>query len=283
MSGSGKTRLIFEGLCQHWGLYFTSIVDSSNKLGAGDFHDAYHSRFKLMASSGTLIPPIEISTNPPELVQNKKAARRAFSEVLFARLLVFRLFAAIMAEEGVPSEDHKRRWLLLQLCSSQLLGTGKTDVFSKLMLQLQHTSDIYIDDGISEHLKDIHRLCGIVPNSGSLFLALDETNHAVTQYPNAFRDEGGHYPILKEMLRTWRDQTQDANISMVIAGTDIPARFFEHNSGEWDSFHWCSDTGAFDDEQAYRRYVSRFIPPSLRKTKSGKQLIHRMWSWLRGR
>ncbi|KAK2463844.1 hypothetical protein APHAL10511_004149 [Amanita phalloides] len=41
-SGSGKTRLLLEGLCQHWGLYFTSHLDS-NFLGSLDVQNAIRS------------------------------------------------------------------------------------------------------------------------------------------------------------------------------------------------------------------------------------------------
>ncbi|KAJ7655412.1 hypothetical protein B0H17DRAFT_956478, partial [Mycena rosella] len=42
-SGSGKTRLLFEGLCHEWGFYFASKRDSSG-LGWYDLHKPHNQR-----------------------------------------------------------------------------------------------------------------------------------------------------------------------------------------------------------------------------------------------
>lgn len=274
-SGSGKTRLLFEGLCHYWGIYFTSTIDSSS-LGSGDVGGSY-------ATSNITSLPSRIAGGTyisAMVLERRKTARRIYSKVLLAKLLVFRFFLRIASQGGSLTEEHKRRWLLLQLCPTTLLAS---DIFCTIIWQLVNVSDSYIDDQISEALKEVNKICYSMPSGkNGLFIALDETNHAVQQHKRAFEDGGGCYPILKEMMRTWRDHSQ-GSITMVIAGTEIPRSIFEYEPGEWKCFRWCSDTGGFDDEKSHAQYISPFLPPLLRKSESGKELIRRMWTWLRGR
>lgn len=274
-SGSGKTRLLFEGLCRYWGIYFTAVVDTSN-LGSNDITATYRRPF-------LPLPPRSPGSSyiSPQVQVNQKTARRVYSEVLLARLLVFRLFASIASDEGEISEHHKQRWLLLQLRCSQLLDS---DIFMTITKHLGGVDDAYIDEEIPQLLKDITKWCCSMPSGrNGLFIALDETNYAAKQHYSCFTDAGATYPILKEILRTWRERTKGADVTMVIAGTEIPRSIFKYESGEWDGFHWCSDTGGFDDEKSHERYISPYLPPSFRDSESGKDLIRRMWAWLRGR
>jgi hypothetical protein len=42
-------------------------------------------------------------------------------------------------------------------------------------------------------------------------------------------------------------------------------------------------TGAFDLPEEHSSYLLRYLLPHLTETPSGKALIRRAWSWLRGR
>lgn len=274
-SGSGKTRLLFEGLCQHWGMYFTSVVDSSG-LGSTDLVTMFSRRFRGLTGASYL-PDIQSPSFQMVLERHRIAAKRTFGEILLARLLVFRLFVTIVHETG-SCDDQKRRWLLLQLRTVQLFE--QNDIFETIGEHLENVTDAFLDDTITTSLGDVQRLCGI--HSG-LFFAFDETNHAITQYTSYFRDEGGNYPIFKEMLRYWKGYAESSCGTFVVAGTDIPKHLFDYESGEWDYLRWLSDTGAFDDKESHQRYIEPFFPPAYRDSESGKALIRRMWQWLRGR
>ncbi|KIK65216.1 hypothetical protein GYMLUDRAFT_240512 [Collybiopsis luxurians FD-317 M1] len=50
----------------------------------------------------------------------------------------------------------------------------------------------------------------------------------------------------------------------------------------WDNWCWYSDTGAFDDEQTQRRYISQFLPTEFQESATGQALLSRAWQWLRG-
>lgn len=271
-SGSGKTRLLFEGLCQHWGIYFTSSVDWSN-LGRKDLATLYSSRFEDLAGVASL-PSREAPHFLTALERHRMSVRRAFGEVLLARLLVFKLYAAIMCEEG-PTDAHKRRWLLLQLRAS---ASNKQDLFGRIADYLTDVTDTYLDDTIHSTLTQIHTII-----SSALFIAFDESSAAVHQFPGHFQDDGGHYPIFKEILRSCKYWTTDIQATIVAAGTEIPTHFFAYEPGEWVTARWVSNTGSFDNEKLYQLYVSQFLPPSFWQSESGKCLLQRMWLWLRGR
>lgn len=281
-SGSGKTRLLFEGLCRYWGIYFTSSVDTSY-LGSYDLTSIYSSRFPALAfsGSGARLPSADLPKyRSMALEENRKAAERVSGELLLARLLVFKQFLTLLQDDE-PTVDHKRRWLLLQLRCSDI-GDNHSDIFKTMMSFFRDVDDLYIADSVSHTLMDVRKLSGISHADG-LYIAIDETNHAIQQYSRSFEDSGGHYPLLKEILRFWRRSTASVNGTFIVAGTELPRGIFQYEIGEWDDFRWCSDTGVHDNRELYESYMTRLLPPALRDSDSGKQLVQRMWTWLRGR
>ncbi|THU75808.1 hypothetical protein K435DRAFT_974682 [Dendrothele bispora CBS 962.96] len=277
-SGSGKTRLLFEGLCENWGLFFTCKSDF-NKLGSSEIskviNDVLHkaSGFKAFAAS------------PHDSDSNRRIAHRHFSEILLSRLLVFKLFLEYALDEGI-TEDHKKLWLLAQLSPTILWGPEKRsshDYFIDIRTSLNRSivSDEVIDDAILQVSTEIIELYDITQHP--FYLVLDEANFAAETYPRSFRDDDGNYPLLKEVLRIWKKQLGHLPISFVISGTRIPRRFFETGSGEWDAFRWCSDTGCFNSHEIQRKYVTEFLPPRLTSSPEGEELLMRIWRWLRGR
>ncbi|KAJ4481232.1 hypothetical protein J3R30DRAFT_3215689, partial [Lentinula aciculospora] len=70
------------------------------------------------------------------------------------------------------------------------------------------------------------------------YIALDEANVASRKHVEAFEDQHGRYPILKEIIRSLRRRMGHLPIRFVVAGSMIPE---DHAVGEWDDFRWCSD------------------------------------------
>ena len=73
-SGSGKTRLLVEGLCQYWGFYFTP--DRYPRLGSTDFSLSL-SNVELYVEGGNVFSPIINSPNSgaPFLALNRAIAQ----------------------------------------------------------------------------------------------------------------------------------------------------------------------------------------------------------------
>ncbi|KAJ7741218.1 hypothetical protein DFH07DRAFT_838326 [Mycena maculata] len=266
-SGSGKTKLLFEGLCHEWGLYFTSRQDASH-LGSYDLHRILNT---------TLTMDKHFSKKPDgddkKLTYNRLQTYRRISEALLARLLIFHMFLEITTKRG-RAEEHKITWLLLQL--DCVLG-GHLDIFDDLTRALVEPKSVYTWARISDTLCDIHSI--LQPDS-HIFLVLDEAQAAAEKFPEAFHADPGANPILLEILKTWDSHSPEA--SVVVAGTEIASKIFADDKNI-ESLRWTSDTGAFDEQTAQENYLRRFLPPSYLTSKSGEEFLRRVWQWVRGR
>ncbi|KAK7044928.1 hypothetical protein R3P38DRAFT_2609283, partial [Favolaschia claudopus] len=270
-SGSGKTRLTFEGLCHNWGLYFTVVSRGVQDLGSYDLASVINRLDSDLSLS-------EISSSPEglrRLEENHNLAERLISRALLARLLVFRLFLKIAKDRGGITDEHKRRWLLLQLSPS--LGSVP-DIF--------HTLAAFLDDfnpgrKIAEMLVDIQELLEL-GGDFHLFLVLDEGQVTARKFGGAFDPEPGKHPLLLKVVESWEKHFSVGLMSWIVAGTDVPNRIFEAPK-YLDLVRWTSDTGSFDDKAVHEQYLRRFLPPAYLDTASGKAFLHRAWTWTRGR
>ncbi|KAG6827376.1 hypothetical protein H0H92_012050 [Tricholoma furcatifolium] len=300
-SGSGKTRLLLEGLCRSWGFYFTSMVDSS-LLGSTDVQNS----IRQYVPDSVGFRPILPSSDSPQysqyeslLDQNRLNAKRIFSRVFLARLHVFNLFIDIMNEQGFSKDSnltaYKQRWLLLQLQPS-LIHSKIWDIFDDITRKLSHCNESYINSTTQTLLARARRLCVDKNTSPSneaiqtpIFCVLDEAQYAATQHSSAFRSEDGNAsrPILREIVRSWEGQTSGQGVFMVVAGTGISKDVVDQAMAsaimKESKYRWCSDTGAFDKPIVQRRYLEKFLPLSLLSSPSGIRLLERVWYWLHGR
>lgn len=211
---------------------------------------------------------------------NIQSIARSLNEVLLARLLVFRLFIEIIHELGEGlTEDHKRRWLIIQIYPSNLYHR---DIFGTLAEYFEYAEPSYIERTIKQTLADINALWATLSDTSlHLHIALDEANSVSRKNLSHLEDENGEYPLLKEVLRTWRESLGDC-VTFVAAGVDIPKEYFVRD--RWmNTFRWSSDTGGFCDRETQRRYVLRFLPSGMAESQSGQVLLSRIWDWCRGR
>ncbi|KAG7097559.1 hypothetical protein E1B28_004896 [Marasmius oreades] len=275
-SATGKTRITYEGLCRNWGFYFTSATDTA-RLGDPDL-ESIIGRIREDDQFTRLISPE--SDSGELLARNFALAHRYFSAILLARLLVFKLFLEAAVAHGLRHK-HKSIWLRLQL---GLWSKSPIIIdFCKLALELvdalpdKHDFDL----AISETLSDIMAVQDITAES-PVFIVLDEANAALKRLDQAFLDgDGNYYPELKVILRTWSTHLNHPRFAFVVAGTEIPFKYFTED--EWSGWVWTSDTGAFDNREEQRRYALSFLPSSFASSPSGQLLLDRIWKWTRGR
>ncbi|KAJ7651517.1 hypothetical protein DFH06DRAFT_1134771 [Mycena polygramma] len=274
-SGTGKTRLLYEGLCLNWGLYFTVRVDSGY-LGSDDIAYAIENRFK--NSEGFWQFPDEepeITDIPQTMENNLEHSFRVLSTLLLARLLIFQLFLEIASTSGL-TEEHKKRWLMMQL-SPELLNPRSDGAFGFSALEalpkiLAKQDQTYLRENIADALRKIRKFLG---KDSPLFFVLDEAQAATKHLSRAFPDGKS---LFTELVRVWGSHTPH---TFIFAGTDIPKSLF-NTADRGGDFLWCSGTGAFDFE-AQQCYVRRFLPPAYTISPSGTLLISRMSRWLLGR
>ncbi|KAJ3505936.1 hypothetical protein NLJ89_g7152 [Agrocybe chaxingu] len=268
-SGSGKTRLLLEGLCENWGFYFTSLVDSS-LLGSSDIQNSIQTHVPDSDKFRRVLPPAGSAGYDSALKVNRDIASRIFRQTFLARLMVFNLFAEIMnhhAESNVvDSRIYKARWLLLQLRPS-LVHPQVWDIFDELSSKLSSASDAFINTMTKTLLIEVRSICSRVDNLNNvqvstsevvqtpLFCVLDEAQHAATQHSSSFRSDqnGAHRPILREIVKAWEGQSFGQGVFMVVAGTGISKDVVDQAMASAimkDSrYRWCSDTGAFDHRE----------------------------------
>ncbi|KAF8057442.1 hypothetical protein FPV67DRAFT_1527494 [Lyophyllum atratum] len=303
-SGSGKTRLLLEGLCSNWGFYFTSLVDSS-LLGSSDVQNSIRTYIPDSPGFKSTLPALGSPGYESAVTRNRRNAHRIFSQLFLARLLVFDLFVEVLNEslkvcEDIQSTVYKQRWLLLQLQPS-LIHPQIWDVFDDLTGKLAGATDSYINTTTKALLARVRKLCidkspsPTHPSSPSkalqtpIFCVLDEAQYAATQHCFAFRSDDGsaHRPVLREIVRAWEGQSSGQGVFMVVAGTGISKNVVDQAMAsaimKESKYRWCSDTGAFDDVHVQRRYIERYLPPSFLSGAAGKRLVERMGYWLHGR
>ncbi|KAK7029502.1 hypothetical protein VNI00_014535 [Paramarasmius palmivorus] len=287
-SGSGKTRLLLEGLCLHWGLYFTCANDPS--IASNDLFNAMHRGFPQEG----LITPLDLN-NEPMIARNRDIAARKLSEVLLSRLIILHYFLSL-AEDVI--EVHKKRWLCLQV-QPNLAGHGPTrqvDIFDACRYRLSQRKMSYeqLEEAIHQLLVHISFKIG-----QKMTFVIDEAQSAVDLHRLAFRSqlESVHRPALRELVVVWAtlmpdSLAQDSYVQAVaaqyiISGTGVDKRLIMEALSSTvckpkNLFPWYF-TGCFDTERAQLGYVHRFLPHSLRCSDEGTALMKRMFFWLRGR
>ncbi|KAJ7163097.1 hypothetical protein C8R46DRAFT_334629 [Mycena filopes] len=280
-SGTGKTRLLYEGLCVNWGLY-SSYHANPLKIGSVDVQNAVRS---LSGRAGFRFPDLSHPDADNQMRNNARFASHAFATLLLARLLIFHVFLEVAAASpsGITHE-HKKRWLLFQLCPKVL---DRLDPFHILAGILNTCDALIVPQTIAEVYRKIQKLLG---NTGPhLFIILDEVQAAAKDLRGAFMD---NKPLLPIIMREWSSHITDG-CSFIFSGDHIPQAIFSGNHiprsilDDTDSvggdYIWCSATGSFGEPTAQERYVTKLLPPALATSPSGRWLIARIWRWLRGR
>ncbi|KAG6815936.1 hypothetical protein H0H87_010068 [Tephrocybe sp. NHM501043] len=281
-SATGKTRLLYEGLCQHWGLYLTAHADAgeARALQATLGPRLYYERDVVK-----YLPRKSALGFSAVLAKNREIAHRRFSAVLLVHLLIFREFLmAVHSQDETVIEDQKRRWLLVQL-HSQLLVDSSDDTHEVLFRAVEREPPRFIEEQITKVLDAIHPLLPQSIKSDGFFIAIDEANYAVRALWYSDDEDTEVYPPLEDIIRIWtqRLSSKDIPVTFVVAGTEIPQRYFPASSPEWSSWRWTSDTGSFDDSEIQKRYILPFLPAGYSETPHGLALLNRARDWCRPR
>ncbi|KAJ7141998.1 hypothetical protein C8R46DRAFT_920591 [Mycena filopes] len=303
-SGSGKTRLLLEGLCKHWGIYLTAKRDTLDH-GSNDMGNIIDTILPDTPGFTERLSESASSDFGRALAANRNIAKNHFTYLLLARLRIFRLFLDVIQE--VPSEqrqtehEYRVRWLELQI-RPYILGGG--DIFehlsSTLILELAPES---ILSEKSDESPPAEQPDNTPEAKFSLFVVIDEVQHAASTHFDAFRSDardarGQLYlrPVFREMLHTWM---KIVGIVTIAAGTGVDAAVLEETMSsavaKYSRYLESHDTGAFDptvdyveslrtgDRSTQMGYILRFIPPQLIGTRLFAALVVRICYWLAGR
>ncbi|GAW08750.1 hypothetical protein LENED_010833 [Lentinula edodes] len=127
-SGTGKTRLLYEGLCKHWGLFFTAAVDTFG-LGSVDVQSVVNQRLPYDRYFTAVLNDEDATSDSGPVLANIALAYRRFSETLLARLLVFKLYIEIVAKGEFQESLTAFQWDNLNVVRFQFYMLQKTSSF----------------------------------------------------------------------------------------------------------------------------------------------------------
>ena len=214
------------------------------------------------------------------LKKNVNVVDRRFLLLLYARYVCLRAFLeSAVAVDGGITEDHKQRWLLIQLASATLLQ--RSDIFSTLVQLAEGASYEFLEGAIMRLRFKIEKL-----TRSPLFCVLDEAQ-ALIKNLDYFRSDAEpvkRQPILRPIIRGWSWILPN----LIVSGTGIsmqevvtvirPPVFIEGGNSVT-----VREIGGFDDEDGRRAYLKRYFPPGFLDTPEGIEIESRVGYWLRGR
>ena len=216
------------------------------------------------------------------LIKNREDARRRFLLLLYARYVCFRVFLGCAAAmTGGITENHKLRWLLIQVAPVTLLEVP--DIFLDCIKYAGRAPTQYLEDAIKlesgvikEHLQQ----------RSALFCVLDEAQDLikVSVYFRSADSEVAR-PILREILHSWSSVLPN----LIVSGTGISMRKVENvinsavaKEGRQEN-ETVTEIGGFDNEDGQQAYLKQYFPPGFLDTSEGKEVASRVGYWLRGR
>ncbi|KAG6847510.1 hypothetical protein H0H93_007661, partial [Arthromyces matolae] len=292
-SGSGKTRLVLEGLCRQWGFYFT-CKRNPDEVGSSDIDSIIRPEGCLERQGLT----VELPTHPEVLKTayraNKDISNRCFSAAMLARILVLSCFLRTWIGRSVDVSLLKRQWLLLQLDTSLLRTETQAvdvDVFQELTAIL---STVESPQDLADIGYTLFGACAreiqMLGSSGLpvFYCVVDEAQTGAESWCNSFlcHNMQKSRPALQAMLRNWRETY--TRMSMIITGTsinrDLITEALSSTMGKQTQVHdGITYTGAWGDDTTIQNYLRKYIPETYLQTPEGRELLRRARYWLWGR
>ncbi|KAI3621029.1 hypothetical protein WG66_013387 [Moniliophthora roreri] len=302
VSGSGKTRIVLEGLSRNWGFYFV-CQDDGTFIGSKDLVNALHDKVPNDPNFTKDLRTVNLDFGSEDfkgaLKINRLIANVRFSEVLLARLTIFNQFLQSMEihmqqhGQGDMSQ-YIQRWLHLQLYPN-ILHSDYNDVFSSLTEALASDSPELLEKEIKRARNSVRQKLAKHSGRRHFYIVIDEAQEASSLHSYSFISARSveWRPVLRELVFDWtthlNSHTQDLYTSFVVTGTGVSVQglteavssaSLKHHS---HTFAKSSATGAFDLREQQESYVARYVPVEILNTDSGRRLLDRMWHWLRGR
>lgn len=278
-SGTGKTRLVFETLAHHWGIYFTCAFNVySDPYGSRDLQSAL-STVQLGNVNGQMLRhTVRLSGKGSRDAPITIAANRAYADcvlrrVFLARLLVLDHYYALVRQLGLSDEVARRNWLLLQLRPSEI---AFADIFDHLIIVVHNIPD----DQVAQKLHDLYHK----HRSRIKFVAIDEAQVALHLFhcreAFAYNDGRRYAAMLREIVVAVGNHMPDSRviISGVELNLDMAVDAIESSRSRHRTLRFFHDLGAFHSQERIKQYLAHFFGQDVAAKQSA--LVH---TWMRGR
>jgi hypothetical protein len=286
-SGSGKTRLILDGLCRHWGFYFVAN-QGPDGIGSRDFSTI----MDMDNSAGYKLAQSQKMTNSDAMQHMKEKAHHRLRQLLLARFILLKLFVEVARSNGgnLHEKNYRRAWVLLQILPMQIFDE---DIFVTMSdtLRLQGFDDSV--KAIKKHFRDLQDILGLAMDSaiGKLkkspfYCVLDESQLLTSARMGEFMSGDGTLPrpLMREVYHIWNDVLPPEQMLLICSGTGINYQSLYESvaSGALTiPYHLCNDIGAFADRDAQTKYIQYYLGE--RPGLSWRAFLDRAWGWCRGR
>jgi hypothetical protein len=286
VSGSGKTRLSLDGLCQNWGLY----ISCRTKRGPASGSDDFKAVTEMLQSMSTW----HQGTSAADIFKNADAADRAFAMLLCARVFVLKQLVQRLPVD-TDAIVARRRWILAQVLPPRLTFEDD-DLFVKVLRDLQHADTKIMLGIIRSTLRALtteRRDLFPVGSNTPLFVVIDEAQVAADHLKKFFRSTTGTdlRSILREMYRFF--QASGIFAGIILSGTGLSMKMVKDAVGSF-SFsakqvdkrmqpRVFTDIGRFTrDNPSQVVYIRRYLTLS-DDDISDQRLLERMVYWFSGR
>ena len=281
-AGSGKTRLLLDGLCQRWGFYF---IADERETGSEDFRRIVcefttyqdYERAKAMNKSD--------SKTQESIDHTQETAARALSQVLLSHFLLLGLLVdevqALEEQKQLPWLQYRRLWVLIQVQSVEIFGW---DLFLDLARRLRPASHSDLQTRIRNKFEELSSQL----KEGSFYCVLDEAQVTTDKHYRDFFSENGSSsrPLLREIWRSWTTTFNVLEMRLILAGTAIKedemTSTLSSNAFKPANYAVKRDIGAFNDPGDQADYIRKYIPADWTDLK-WQEFLNRSWAWFRGR
>ncbi len=281
-AGSGKTRLLLDGLCQRWGFY---VAADEREVGSEDFRRIVcdlttyrdYERAKTMNKGD--------SVTQESIDHTRETASRALSQVLLSRFLLLGLLVeevqALEEQEQLSWLQYRRLWVLLQVQPIEIFGR---DLFLELALFLRPANRSDLHTRTRNKFKELPSQL----KTGSFYCVLDEAQVITDiRYRDFFSENvSSTCPLLREIWCSWTTIFHPLEMSLILSGTGLKedeiTATLSSNAFKPANYAIKRDIGAFDDPGDQANYIRMYIPADWSDMK-WQEFLKRSWAWFRGR
>ena len=286
--GSGKTRLILDGLCHHWGFYFSALRDAAG-IGSGDFWAA------TQQLDNSLDYRLAKRAKDPDAMQHiKQKAHHRLVQLLLARFILLKLLIqeAGKLPGGLQVKNHRRAWVLLQVQPLQVFGE---DIFHSLTTLLRYESIVDLETEIQAHYKDLENILvpSINPATGKLkkppiYCVVDESQLLISAWKGEFISDNTvtECPLMRQVFLSFTGILPSEEMVLIFSGTALDYHSLVGTLASQPlkvhTYDIVRDIGAFEDRDSQARYIRRYLTVDWTQP-NWISFLDRAWGWCRGR
>ena len=285
--GSGKTRLILDGLCRHWGFYFAVVGDAAG-IGSGDFWTA------MQQLDDSLDYGLAERTKDSDAMQHmKRKAHHRLMQLLLARFILLKLLIqeARKLPGGLHVKNHRRAWVLLQVQPLDVFGE---DIFHSLTTLLRYGSIIDLETEIQAHYKDLENILepSINPATGKqekapIYCVVDESQVLISTRKFISDNSITERPFrMRQVFLSFTEILPSKEMVVIFSGTSLDyqplVESLVYQPLKLYPYDIVRDIGGFEDRDSQARYIRRYLKVDWTQP-NWISFLDRAWGWCRGR